>query len=186
MNTLKTTTDDVISKLSKILEESGAKNAVEESGMCKEGVDGVTTVGQHTSVLEDTTSEQHYDLCQANGCSGPIFKCQLPGLDYVLFVRGSGPHAIEYDFTHDKPLKEVIVSRKCAESVLRGAQVYYDICLKCSTIMYIHTIWFSTVNILGLVFSSHCQQLGLHTVLVLCFLQCMQDLTFCILVICYR
>lgn len=52
-----------------------------------------------------------------------ISKCQFPGLDYVVFVKGSGPHAIHYGYNEGKPLKEVIVSRKCAEAVLRGAQV---------------------------------------------------------------
>lgn len=99
VNTLKTTSDAVIEKLSKILEETGIPNDLEN----------------HHS---------NNDLLKANGQSGPIFKCQVPGLDYVLFVRGSGPHAISYEFTHDKPLKEVIVSRKCAEAVLRGAQVH--------------------------------------------------------------
>ncbi|KAL8147570.1 hypothetical protein AgCh_005043 [Apium graveolens] len=68
----------------------------------------------------------------ANGQVGPISKCQLPGLDYVLFVRGSGPHAISYEFTQDRPLKEVLVSRKCAEAVLRGAQVFVPGVLACS------------------------------------------------------
>lgn len=86
-------------KLSKFLEETGVTNDVEK----------------HHS---------NNDLLKANGQIGPISKCQLPGLDYVLFVRGSGPHAISYEFTQDKPLKEVLVSRKCAEAVLRGAQVH--------------------------------------------------------------
>lgn len=96
VNTLKTTTDAVIDKLSNILRETGLPN----------------DVGKHN------------DLFKADAQIGPIFKCQLPGLDYVLFVRGSGPHDISYQFTEDRPLKEVIVSRKCAEAVLRGAQVH--------------------------------------------------------------
>lgn len=57
--------------------------------------------------------------------SGMISKCDVAGLkEYVLFIKGSGPHSIDYgDCTRDMPLKEVIVSRKCAEAVLRGAQV---------------------------------------------------------------
>ena len=38
----------------------------------------------------------------------------------MVFVWGSGPRRIDYG---DAPPKEVIVSRKCAEAVLRGAQV---------------------------------------------------------------
>lgn len=56
---------------------------------------------------------------------GQISRCQIPGLDYVVFVQGSGPHNINYGFAHDKPPKEVLVSRKCAEAVLRGAQVIF-------------------------------------------------------------
>ncbi|KAL2316823.1 hypothetical protein Fmac_030699 [Flemingia macrophylla] len=56
-------------------------------------------------------------------------KCRIPGLDYVLFVWGSGPHRIDYG---DAPPKEVIVSRKCAEAVLRGAQVYVPGVMACS------------------------------------------------------
>jgi len=52
--------------------------------------------------------------------SAPFSKCKIPGLDYVVFVWGSGPHRIGYG---EAPPKEVIVSRKCAEAVLRGAQV---------------------------------------------------------------
>ncbi|WOH00013.1 hypothetical protein DCAR_0519369 [Daucus carota subsp. sativus] len=104
VNTLKTTTDAVIDKLSKILQETGVPN----------------DVGKHN------------DLFKADAQIGPIFKCQLPGLDYVLFVRGSGPHDISYQFTEDRPLKEVIVSRKCAEAVLRGAQVFVPGVLACS------------------------------------------------------
>lgn len=55
--------------------------------------------------------------------NGTISKSQIPGLEYVVFVKGSGPHTIDYDYAPDKPPKEVIVSRKCAEAVLRGAQV---------------------------------------------------------------
>ncbi|KAF5779779.1 hypothetical protein HanRHA438_Chr12g0574891 [Helianthus annuus] len=52
----------------------------------------------------------------------PVFKCPIPGLDYVVFVKGSGPHDIQYHYQQDRPPNEVIVSRKCAEAVLRGAQ----------------------------------------------------------------
>ncbi|MFS7911120.1 hypothetical protein Hanom_Chr02g00114291 [Helianthus anomalus] len=51
-----------------------------------------------------------------------VFKCPTPGLDYVVFVKGFGPHDIQYNYQQDRPLSEVIVSRKCAETVLRGAK----------------------------------------------------------------
>ncbi|CAN8295285.1 unnamed protein product [Cochlearia groenlandica] len=97
VNTVKTTSDDVIEKLNKILNES---------------VDGLK-------------------LEKSDGSSA-ISKCQIPGLDYVVFVNGSGPHCIEYESGLENPPKEVLVSRKCAEAVLRGAQVYVPGVLACT------------------------------------------------------
>ncbi|KAE8718744.1 NOL1/NOP2/sun family protein isoform 2 [Hibiscus syriacus] len=62
-----------------------------------------------------------------------ISKCQIPGLGYVVFVKGSGPHDIDYGYLPNKPPKEVLVSRKCAEAVLRGAQVYVPGVMACSS-----------------------------------------------------
>ncbi|KAM0064412.1 hypothetical protein Hdeb2414_s0003g00102681 [Helianthus debilis subsp. tardiflorus] len=64
--------------------------------------------------------------------TSPVFKCPIPGLDYVVFVKGSGPHDTQYDYQQDRPLNEVIVSRKCAEAVLRGSKVYVYGILACS------------------------------------------------------
>lgn len=62
-----------------------------------------------------------------------VVKCPIPELDYVVFVHGTGPHIIDYEPMPGKPLKEVIVSRKCAEAVLRGAQIFVPGVLACST-----------------------------------------------------
>lgn len=62
-----------------------------------------------------------------------IHKCPIPGLDYVVYVRGSGPHGVAYGHSPGQPIKEVIVSRKCAEAVLRGAQIYVPGVLACSS-----------------------------------------------------
>ncbi|VVA90204.1 unnamed protein product [Arabis nemorensis] len=97
VNTVKTTSDAVIEKLTKILNDS-------EDGL---------------------------KLVQSDG-SSPISKCQIPGLEYVVFVNGSGPHRIEYESGLENPPKEVLVSRKCAEAVLRGAQVYVPGVLACT------------------------------------------------------
>ncbi|KAG7591103.1 PUA-like superfamily [Arabidopsis thaliana x Arabidopsis arenosa] len=97
VNTVKTSSDAVIEKLTKILNES----------------------------------EEGLKLVQPDG-SSPIAKCQIPGLDYVVLVNGSGPHRIEYDSGLENPPKEVLVSRKCAEAVLRGAQVYVPGVLACT------------------------------------------------------
>ncbi|KAF8083153.1 hypothetical protein N665_0790s0016 [Sinapis alba] len=98
VNTVKTTSDAVIEKLKKILNDS-------EDGL---------------------------KLVQSDG-SSPISKCQIPGLEYVVFVNGSGPHIIEYGSSGLENIpKEVLVSRKCAEAVLRGAQVYVPGVLACT------------------------------------------------------
>ncbi|KAM5580084.1 rRNA (cytosine-C(5))-methyltransferase NOP2C [Rosa sericea] len=65
-----------------------------------------------------------------------ISKCEVPGLEYLVFVKGSGPHSVDYGCDEDgnvkHPPKEVLVSRKCAEAVLRGAEVYVPGVLACS------------------------------------------------------
>ncbi|GFQ03010.1 putative methyltransferase nsun6 [Phtheirospermum japonicum] len=97
VNTLRTTSDAVIEKLSSILHEKGWLNDPDVS---------------------------------VKNCF--ISKCEISNLDYVVFVRGSGPHTIDYGYEEETPPKEVIVSRKCAEAVLRGAHVYVPGVLACS------------------------------------------------------
>ncbi|KAL3363631.1 hypothetical protein AABB24_012737 [Solanum stoloniferum] len=121
VNTLKSTSDAVIEKLLEIFKERGMHDV---------------------AVQESSTTWEPDNCCKATSkCTGSaeslkaiksISKCQFPGLDYVVFVEGSGPHAIHYGDDEGKPLKEVIVSRKCAEAVLRGAQVYVPGVLACS------------------------------------------------------
>ncbi|XP_060187145.1 rRNA (cytosine-C(5))-methyltransferase NOP2C isoform X2 [Lycium barbarum] len=121
VNTLKSTSDAVIKKLLEIFKERGVLDVV---------------------VQESATTLEPDNCCKATlECTGSaeslkaiksISKCQYPGLDYVVFVKGTGPHAIHYGDNEGKPLKEVIVSRKCAEAVLRGAQVYVPGVLACS------------------------------------------------------
>lgn len=105
VNTLKSTSDAVIEKLLEIFKERG---------MCDIAVQECTESAESLKAIKS------------------ISKCQFPGLDYVVFVKGSGPYAIHYGDNEGKPLKEVIVSRKCAEAVLRGAQVYVPGVLACS------------------------------------------------------
>ncbi|XP_027329435.1 putative methyltransferase NSUN6 [Abrus precatorius] len=101
VNTLRSTSDAVIEKLRLLVKESSNGDSNEVNPL-KERLDGD---------------------------AGPLSKCQIPGLDYVLFVWGSGPHCIDYG---NAIPKEVIVSRKCAEAVLRGAQVYVPGVMACS------------------------------------------------------
>lgn len=70
------------------------------------------------------------EVVELNGGDQPheggslVQKCPYGGLENVLFVQGSGPHVLHYGSQQEQAVKEVVVSRKCAESVLRGAQVY--------------------------------------------------------------
>ncbi|KAJ4809504.1 S-adenosyl-L-methionine-dependent methyltransferases superfamily protein [Rhynchospora pubera] len=64
----------------------------------------------------------------------PPLISQNPALPDVLYVWGTGPHHPSYH-PHPRPaapLKEVIISRKCAEAVLRGAQIYVPGVMACS------------------------------------------------------
>uniref|UniRef100_A0A0D3GZI3 SAM-dependent MTase RsmB/NOP-type domain-containing protein n=1 Tax=Oryza barthii TaxID=65489 RepID=A0A0D3GZI3_9ORYZ len=94
-------------------------NLVDQNGLCG-GINGLE-IGQQNGGE------------QAHEGNSVVHKCPYSGLDNVLFVQGSGPHALHYDSQPDQSIKEVIVSRKCAESVLRGAQVYIPGVLACSS-----------------------------------------------------
>ncbi|KAB2004060.1 hypothetical protein ES319_D11G172000v1 [Gossypium barbadense] len=119
VNTLKSTSDAVIEKLQEIMRKSGSQNDV---------------VGIN---LKENKPSNDIDLDMVEKQSSlqneSITKCQIPGLEYVVFVKGSGPHEIDYGYLPDKPPKEVLVSRKCAEAVLRGAQVYVPGIMACSS-----------------------------------------------------
>ncbi|KAJ8753432.1 hypothetical protein K2173_019831 [Erythroxylum novogranatense] len=112
VNMLKTTSDAVIQKLKTILEEV-----------------------QYADSAKDilTSNDNACNPVMESLQSGSISKCQIPELDYVVFVKGSGPHVIDYSHKLGKPLKEVIVSRKCAEAVLRGAQAFVPGVMACSS-----------------------------------------------------
>jgi methyltransferase NSUN6 len=109
VNTLKSSTDAVMHKLMDIVSENGLSI----------GINGLD-IGEQNS-----GSNTH----EGNSM---VHKCPYTGLENVIFVRGSGPHVLQYDNQPNQSVKEVIVSRKCAESVLRGAQVYLsflDLCI---------------------------------------------------------
>ncbi|XP_073145806.1 rRNA (cytosine-C(5))-methyltransferase NOP2C isoform X2 [Henckelia pumila] len=124
VNTLKSTSDVVIEKLSAILQERGWKN-----GYSEEAIEHRDAVGSAGAPRESTRT-----ACGPNGSieSSLISKCRIPGLDYVVFVNGLGPFTVNYEYEENNTPKEVIVSRKCAEAVLRGAQVYVPGVLACS------------------------------------------------------
>ncbi|KAL0400263.1 UNVERIFIED_CONTAM: rRNA (cytosine-C(5))-methyltransferase NOP2C [Sesamum radiatum] len=121
VNTLKSTSDAVIEKLLAILQERGWQNDPAEGANVPYSSDDIATVPMDSAGISDASVKK---------CS--LSKCKIPNLDYVVFVKGSGPHTIDYGYQKDKPPKEVIVSRKCAEAVLRGAHVYVPGVLACS------------------------------------------------------
>ncbi|KAL4575420.1 hypothetical protein LXL04_022263 [Taraxacum kok-saghyz] len=104
VNTQRTTTEAVIEKILEIQREKRLHDTVNNQHMNNDAK-------VETLSVDSSRSE-----------TSPVLKCQIPGLDYVVFVKGSGPHDIQYDYQQDTPPKEIIVSRKCAEAVLRGAQ----------------------------------------------------------------
>ena len=138
VNTLKSTSDAVIEKLLEIIQETELGNTVDGMHLSESNATAKIDMGGNLkSSLREYNSHlnldeqkkvafgnfEQLDSQKKSLETGSISKCQLPGLDYVVFVRGSGPHTIEYGYEIDRPPKEVIVSRKCAEAVLRGAQV---------------------------------------------------------------
>ncbi|KAK9051256.1 hypothetical protein SSX86_027883 [Deinandra increscens subsp. villosa] len=115
VNTLRETTESVIEKIIKFQHEKKLHDALRD----------LQTSDDKSVEISERVNNSASETC-------PVFKCPIPGLDYVVFVKGSGPHDIQYDYQEDRPAKEVIVSRKCAEAVLRGAQVYVPGILACS------------------------------------------------------
>ncbi|RDX77327.1 putative methyltransferase NSUN6, partial [Mucuna pruriens] len=106
VNTLRSTADAVIEKLRSL----------------------VTNASSAQSGSDNDVANPLKECLDAD--AAPFSKCHIPGLEYVVFVWGSGPRRIGYG--DDAPPKEVIVSRKCAEAVLRGAQVYVPGVMACS------------------------------------------------------
>ncbi|XP_031257157.1 putative methyltransferase NSUN6 [Pistacia vera] len=148
VNTLKSTSDAVIEKLLTIMQDSGFKKAADcvDSHKTDATVDSdiaqklkhsvkESNVNQNSDACGKVVLGQNEDMARAMKESlqdRTISKCLVPGLEYVVFVKGSGPHTIDYGYAPGKPPKEVIVSRKCAEAVLRGAQIYVPGVMACS------------------------------------------------------
>ncbi|XAR49510.1 16S rRNA (cytosine(967)-C(5))-methyltransferase [Bertholletia excelsa] len=137
VNTLKSTSDAVIEKLRATLRKKLQQNAID--GLISGNATAEYMDQKQKFVFQVSNSPQNLYHCNERTSSvsereqdGFVSKCQLPGLDNIVFIKGSGPHTIKYDNVQDKPPKEVIVSRKCAEAVLRGAQVYVPGVLACS------------------------------------------------------
>ncbi|KAK1569084.1 hypothetical protein Q3G72_032317 [Acer saccharum] len=130
VNTLNTTSDAVIEKLQGIIQNSGFQNGVDGINLNKTELKD--SLNDSNIKVEVGESEHGMNALKGSFENGTISKCQIPGLEYVVFVKGSGPHTIDYDYAAERPPKEVIVSRKCAEAVLRGAQVFVPGVMACS------------------------------------------------------
>ncbi|XP_028788315.1 putative methyltransferase NSUN6 [Neltuma alba] len=130
VNTLRSASDDVIEKLQSVMNKSGSDNDLDS----KCGSSGASDIQdlEFSGNITLGQTEDKADPLKTCLQAASVSKCQIPGLDYVVLVQGSGPHNISYDYTHDRPPKEVLVSRKCAEAVLRGAQVYVPGVMACS------------------------------------------------------
>ncbi|CAN0913944.1 rRNA (cytosine-C(5))-methyltransferase NOP2C [Linum grandiflorum] len=113
VNSLKSSSEAVIEKLRGIIGENEMEGGIDE-----------VECGEKASSEKSLLDESWKD--------GRIAKCKIPGLEYVVLVKGAGPCAVDYGYAPEAPPKEVMVSRKCAEAVLRGAQVYVPGVLACS------------------------------------------------------
>ncbi|MED6149548.1 rRNA (cytosine-C(5))-methyltransferase nop2c [Stylosanthes scabra] len=123
VNTMRSTSDAVIEKLQAILKESSSGSG---------DFSGIGDNGNQALVESEDGDNNNNPLRGDCLGAGAVSKCQIPGMEYVVFVWGSGPRDINYGYAPDRPPKEVIVSRKCAEAVLRGAQVYVPGVMACS------------------------------------------------------
>jgi len=92
-----------------------------------EETDAMKSFPEDTRPKELTTTENKLSSSQ-NIC----FEHDV--LKDVVMVKGKGPRQIDYETVRGEGgvLKEIVVSRKCAEAVLRGAQVFVPGVLACS------------------------------------------------------
>ncbi|XP_010919742.1 rRNA (cytosine-C(5))-methyltransferase NOP2C [Elaeis guineensis] len=142
VNTLKSSSDAVIKKLVTVLDDKKLSGDIDGMTISKQSaaaeVDQVMKLDSFCETLNpdhrlSTGTVGDGDTSVERVLRPSLCKCPYPGLDNVLFVKGSGPHMLQYDSQPGQPVKEVIVSRKCAEAVLRGAQVYVPGVLACSS-----------------------------------------------------
>ncbi|KAI0524757.1 hypothetical protein KFK09_004142 [Dendrobium nobile] len=139
VNILKSTNEAVIEKLTRLLQggtvddlhclsigKQVSASTAGDVGLREESIDCMFNL-----LLEETPKNGRKPMKLLKDPS--ICQCRYAGLDHVLFVKGSGPHSIHYGNQPDQSVKEVIVSRKCAEAVLRGAQIFVPGLLACSS-----------------------------------------------------
>ncbi|XP_038981447.1 tRNA (cytosine(72)-C(5))-methyltransferase NSUN6 [Phoenix dactylifera] len=140
VNTLRSSSDAVIKKLATILDDKKLAGDIDGMTISKQSAAAEVDQVMKPDSFCETLNPDHRLATGTDGDTSVervrspcICKCPYPGLDNVVFVKGSGPHTFQYDGQTGQPVKEVIVSRKCAEAVLRGAQVYVPGVLACSS-----------------------------------------------------
>lgn len=134
VNTLQTTRREVIRKL---VETVDAMNtSYQKMYGERKDVSCSIQMSEQSQNTEPTMMVPCWDI--AGGLSSQIDKTlecgpcyEHPLLKNVVIVQGHGPCQVDYSRDCGQ-MKEVIVSRKCAEAVLRGANVFVPGVLACS------------------------------------------------------
>lgn len=137
VNTLQTTTKEVIKQLtryvlqqqndnqSRMLKQTEFQEKSSEAGdpHCAEKADVTGTKLSRIQVGGTISAESTSEEDEGSESCGICFQHDV--LDNVVMVKGKGPCSIDYTTVRGEGgvLKEVVVSRKCAEAVLRGAHV---------------------------------------------------------------
>ncbi|CAK9874412.1 unnamed protein product [Sphagnum jensenii] len=152
VNTLETTTAEVIRKLRKHLlkkkevTEEATGNHDTGTTRKEDGVSLPLTQAAAVSsedILPRQQQQQQVPAAAAAAAGDPKFEERNAAeccfehelLKNVVLVRGKGPCNINYKIgkeDNESGLKEVVVSRKCGEAVLRGAHVFVPGVLACS------------------------------------------------------
>lgn len=146
VNTLQTTTKEVIKQLtryvlqqqndnqSRMLKQTEFQEKSSEAGdpHCAEKADVTGTKLSRIQVGGTISAESTSEEDEGSESCGICFQHDV--LDNVVMVKGKGPCSIDYTTVRGEGgvLKEVVVSRKCAEAVLRGAHVFVPGVLACS------------------------------------------------------
>ncbi|KAJ7563859.1 hypothetical protein O6H91_03G128600 [Diphasiastrum complanatum] len=151
VNTNQTSIEEVIKELSELLSK-GHNDQLDNcgSGMDRKGCHLLAgkdlvhalfpTKVQSLVVSCDKVLGAEPEKCQAKYISDAFQGCDLSEqpkclqqtLKDVIMVQGVGPNDVDYGHVTNCPPKMVVVSRKCAESVLRGAHVFVPGVLACS------------------------------------------------------
>jgi hypothetical protein len=113
-----------------------------------EETDAMKSFPEDTRPKELTTTENKLSSSQ-NIC----FEHDV--LKDVVMVKGKGPRQIDYETVRGEGgvLKEIVVSRKCAEAVLRGAQVHIArhscaLTIKIPGFQFVHILLVCSIHLL--------------------------------------